>query len=179
MMRMSYTRILIFVLLPAILAGAGILFPIWTIEFNSPTYGQKWAGISIHALNGIVGPVDQVNIINHYVGLGEIKPEEIGELRFLPFVYVGFVALVIASGLLRGRRASVVPWLLSFVLVVGMLGLIYVYISNFTHNIDPAAPIKVDRVPIPIIGNDEAGNFKLRASIGLGLYLPPLTALIQ
>jgi len=178
-MRMSYTRILIFVLLPAILAGAGILFPIWTIEFNSPTYGQKWAGISIHALNGIVGPVDQVNIINHYVGLGEIKPEEIGELRFLPFVYVGFVALVIASGLLRGRRASVVPWLLSFVLVVGMLGLIYVYISNFTHNIDPAAPIKVDRVPIPIIGNDEAGNFKLRASIGLGLYLPLIAALIQ
>ena len=178
-MRMSYTRILIFVLLPAILAGAGILFPIWTIEFNSPTYGQKWAGISIHALNGIVGPVDQVNIINHYVGLGEIKPEEIGELRFLPFVYVGFVALVIASGLLRGRRASVVPWLLSFVLVVGMLGLIYVYISNFTHNIDPAAPIKIDRVPIPIIGNDEAGNFKLRASIGLGLYLPLIAALIQ
>ncbi len=175
----KYARILIFLVIPTVLAGLGILFPMWTIEFNSPVYGQRWAGISVHALNGIVGPVDQVNIINHYVGLGEIKPEEVNEVRILPLVYVGFVALAIAAGILRDKRVSIIPWVLSLIIIVGVLGSIYAFIYTFAHTIDPTAPMKVDRIPIPIIGSDQAGNFKLRASIGLGLYLPLIATLIQ
>lgn len=178
-MGMSYSKILIFIVIPVVLSGMGVLFPIWTLEFNAPTSGQKWVGISVHALDGIVGPIDQVNIINHYVGLGEIVPEEIIELRILPLVYVGFTILAIASGILRGRRASFIPWLFSLILIIGVLGSIYAFIYNFTNTIDPKAPIKIDNIPIPIVGTDQVGNFKLRASIGLGLYLPLISALIQ
>ena len=69
--------------------------PIWSISLDAPQYPE---GIGMYIyLDTIVGhnPHDLVNIngLNHYIGMKEIVPDSIPELKFMPFI-IGFMILL-------------------------------------------------------------------------------------
>ena len=66
------------------------LFPLWYIDLEAPQYPE---GIGLEIwINQIVGqnPHDLANIngLNHYIGMKEIEPESIPELKIMPYLMI-------------------------------------------------------------------------------------------
>ncbi|MCB0657315.1 MAG: hypothetical protein KDC57_14315 [Saprospiraceae bacterium] len=107
------------------------------------------------------GTLQNINILNHYVGMKFIEPESIPELSYFPYV-------VLALGLL-GLLAMVInkPWAyLGWALLVIILAAIgiydfYLWEYDYGHHLSPTAPIKIPGASYqpPVIGKKTILNF--------------------
>ncbi|MBM3897873.1 MAG: nitrous oxide reductase family maturation protein NosD [Thaumarchaeota archaeon] len=167
-----------FVAILSIFTSLGAFFPLWTIEFNAPVLGQKWASVYVHPLNGVIGDINNINIINHYVGLAEINLDSIVELTYLPIIYPILSILTVVAGLFYGRRYGTIAWLIFLIVIIGMPIMVYLWLYNFTHVIQPGAPIKIEPFDPPFIGEYKIANFQIRSYFGLALYLPALSCIL-
>lgn len=161
-----------------LLIGAYFL-PLWSITVEAPQYPE---GLGIYIrVNTVDGhnPNDlrNLNLVNHYIGMKEIVPESIPELRFMPMI----VGVLLASGLLiawKGGQKSLYAWLGCFTLFA-IVGLIDFYLWNydFGHNLDTEnAAITIEGMTYqpPIFGTKTMLNFvttSLPASGGILAFL--------
>lgn len=147
----------------ALLLTALYLLPIWSIELEAPQYPEG-IGLDIY-INTIQGkqPQDLQNIngLNHYIGMKEIEPDSIPELKFMPPI----IGLLIISGLIIafwGNRKWVLGWLILFILlaIVGLTDF-YLWEYDYGHNLNPNAAIKVPGMTYqpPLIGSKKLLNF--------------------
>lgn len=150
------------------------LFPIWSISLEAPQYPE---GIGLNIwINQIEGkaPHDLQNIngLNHYIGMKKITPESIPELKIMPPV----IAFLMASGLLIaifGNRKWVLGWLVLF-LILAVVGLVdfYLWEYDYGHNLNPNAAIKIPGMSYqpPLIGSKQLLNFNAASwpHIGFG-----------
>jgi copper chaperone NosL len=136
--------------------------PIWKIDLNAPQYPEG-LGLRIW-LNEIGGlkPNDLQNIngLNHYIGMKAIEPESIPELKIMPYI----IAFMIFFGLVNaaiGKPILTKVWIVTFILI-GIVGLIdfYLWGYDYGHNLDPSAPIKVPGMTYqpPLIGSKQLLN---------------------
>ena len=152
----------------AFLAVLGILslffFPLWQITLEAPQYP---GGINIYILiNQITGDspatLQNINILNHYVGMKFIEPDSIPELKYFPYV-IAFLALFGVFAVWRNNRYIYLAWFVIF-LLLAVLGLydFYLWEFDYGHNLNPNAPIKVpgQSYQPPLIGNKMLLNFK-------------------
>jgi len=137
--------------------------PLWRITLEAPQYPN---GITMYIwINQITGDTEytlqNINILNHYVGMKYIEPDTIPELQYFPFV-VGIMALL---GLLAAWAPSKIRlgWAVSL-LLLGALGLydFYLWEYDYGHNLSDTAPIKVPGMAYqpPLIGSKMLLNFK-------------------
>jgi hypothetical protein len=143
----------------------GLLFvlPLWHIGLKAPQYPE---GLGLYiAINRIQGAAPQdlnsINNLNHYIGMKQIKPDDIPELRYMPWLVLGLIATGIGAAVL-GRRGLLYGWLT--LLVVGMgLGLadFYRWGYQYGHDLDPQAIIKIPGMTYqpPLLGGKELLNF--------------------
>jgi len=150
------------------------LFPIWSISLEAPQYPE---GIGLNIwINQIEGKAPQdlqnINGLNHYIGMKEITPESIPELKIMPPV-IGFL---IASGILIaifGSRKWVLGWLVVF-MILAVVGLVdfYLWEYDYGHNLNPDAAIKIPGMSYqpPLIGSKQLLNFNAASwpHIGFG-----------
>ena len=92
----------------------GVFFkPLWYIELEAPQYPE---GIIMYLhVNKIDGAdentIANINILNHYIGMKYIVPEEIPELTYFPYVVVGLVITGLAAALSR-KKPLVFSWII-------------------------------------------------------------------
>ncbi|WP_226333989.1 MULTISPECIES: hypothetical protein [Echinicola] len=157
-----------FLMLGAVLC-LGILFlqPLWKITLEA---AQFPGGLDLYIwINKISGNdkhiIQNINILNHYIGMKPIHPDAIPELRYFPWVVIGMMAFgLICIGVNR-------PWFyLSWVLVMiglGALGIydFYLWLYDYGHNLDPNAPIKIANMNYmpPLFGEKDLLNFYVRS----------------
>ncbi|TDJ55503.1 MAG: hypothetical protein E2O47_04070 [Gemmatimonadetes bacterium] len=156
----------------SILLGLVFVFPLWRIDLKAPQYPEGLGLlIKISDITG-VKPYDLQNIngLNHYIGMKAIEPDSIPELRFMPV----FVAVMIAAGLLvagTGNRALLYIWVGVF-LIGSVAGLVdfWLWSYDYGHNLDPTAAIKVPGMTYqpPLIGSKKLLNFVATSWPGLG-----------
>jgi len=161
----------------AIIATAVLLLgvfvaPLWVIHLKAPQYPQGLGiNIWIHKIDG-AAPHDLQNIngLNHYIGMKAIEPGEIPELRFMKYFAAGLSVLAGAVGLIR-RRWALVAWV---VLAVGLSGLglydFYKWEYDYGHNLNPHAAIKIEGMSYqpPMFGTKQLLNFQTTAWPGPG-----------
>lgn len=138
--------------------------PIWRINLDAPQYPEG-LGMQIR-LTTVTGlkenDLNNINGLNHYIGMRPIEPESISVLKVMPWV-VGALA---AAGLLvaaAGRRWLLYGWLGSFA-VLGLAGMVvfWYWEYDYGHNLDEAnAIIKVPGMSYqpPLIGTRQILNF--------------------
>ena len=144
-----------------ILVGV-FFFPLWNINLEAPQYPEG-LGIRIW-LNQITGykenDLQSINGLNHYIGMKAIDPDDIPELKIMPFA-IGFMILFGLFNALKGNRKTVYAWIILF-LILGAIGLydFYVWEYNYGHNLSPDAPIKVPGMSYqpPLIGSKQLLN---------------------
>jgi hypothetical protein len=159
--------------LAALLLTLAYVAPLWNITLIAPQYPE---GLGMHIrVNTVTGvkptDIDNINGLNHYIGMKTIHPDTIPELRYMPWI----VAALIAGGLitaLAGRRRLLVLWALVYV-AVAVAGLVdfWKWEYDYGHNLDMAqAIIKIPGMSYqpPLIGSKQLLNFTASSWPGLG-----------
>jgi hypothetical protein len=169
------SRARLILLVAALLAAAAFAFPLWNVYLGAPQYPE---GLGMHIwVNRITGlkpnDLDNINNLNHYIGMKRIVPESIPELRFMPFALGALIALGIAAAW-SARRALLRVWLAAF-LLLSFAGLVdfWRWEYDYGHDLDyENAIIKVPGMNYqpPLIGSKQLLNFRATSLPGLGSY---------
>ena len=139
------------------------VLPLWHVGLKAPQYPE---GLGLYiGISRITGEKPQdlssINNLNHYIGMKRITPEEIPELRFMPYAVAGLMALGLLAAV-AGRRGLLYGWVAVF-LVVATAGLadFYRWGYDYGHNLDPEAIIKIPGMSYqpPLIGSKQLLNF--------------------
>lgn len=153
------------------------LLPIWNITLEAPQYPNP-IGMNIHIDRlADAGPNDiqNINIMNHYVGMKEI-PEHLPEFEIFPMVIYGMTALGLIFGLIGNRKLY---WLWIILLagfcVAGMYDF-YLWEYDYGHSLNPKAAIQFtnpDGSPMayqpPLIGTKKILNFVAHSYPRIGI----------
>ena len=138
-------------------------FPMWKIVLYAPQYPH---GVEMHIwINKIGGPnpatLQNINILNHYVGMKYIEPDAIPELKYFQYVIMGMIGLGLIAGMLN-RNWLFLGWTL-LMIVLCVLGMydFYLWEYDYGHNLSDTAPIKIEGASFqpPLIGKKVILNF--------------------
>jgi hypothetical protein len=147
----------------ALLLGVPFFRPLWQIGLIAPQYPE---GLGLHIwINQVTGEKPQdlnsINGLNHYIGMKEIIPESIPELRFMPYLVAGLLGLALVTALV-GRRPLLYLWTGLFALLA-LAGLadFWRWGYDYGHNLDPTAAIRIPGMAYqpPLIGAKQLLNF--------------------
>ncbi len=138
--------------------------PLWYIALEAPQYPD---GIEMYIwVNKITGKeestVQNINILNHYIGMQKIEPDSIPELKIFP--YIG--ALLILFGLfVWWKNKPNLLFVFGFTLLaLSVLGIFdfWLWEYDYGHNLDPHAAIHVEGMTYqpPLLGSKWLLNFK-------------------
>lgn len=138
-------------------------FPLWKISPFAPQYPD---GINMYIwVNQITGDTEytlqNINILNHYIGMQFIVPESIPELTYFPYIVAGMIGLGLVAAFTR-KKVAFWSWA-GLLIVLGALGIydFYLWLYDYGHNLDPNAPIKIPGMVYqpPLIGQKMLLNF--------------------
>lgn len=148
----------------ALLLAGLFVAPIWSIQLAAPQYpeglGMK---IGINSVRGLTpDDLDNINKLNHYIGMQRITPEAIPELHIMPWI-VGALVLTGLLVALLARRRLLYGWTTLFCAVAaGGLADFWRWEHDYGTNIDfQHAIIKVPGMTYepPLIGLKQLLNF--------------------
>lgn len=171
--------------LPRILMIVGVaalmmlfLFPMWRITLYAPQYPDGVTMfIWINKIEGETpGTIQNINILNHYVGMKYIEPDSIPELKYFPYIIMAMSLLgLVMAGI--NRKAGYLIWFLLFVVMAG-LGVydFYLWEYDYGHNLSDTAPIKIPGASFqpPVFGTKDILNFVAESYPHTGGYFAGL-----
>jgi copper chaperone NosL len=164
-----------------ILAVASIIliltffFPLWSIDLEAPQYPE---GIGLRIwINQITGlkpnDLNNINGLNHYIGMKIIEPDAIPELKIMPFIIIFMIIFGLVSAL-AGKRFLVYAWIALFV-ILAAIGLydFYTWEYDYGHNLNPQAAIKIPGMVYqpPLIGSKMLLNFNAISLPDISFYI--------
>ena len=151
-----------------------ILFisPLWQITLIAPQYPDGVAlKIWIDKIGGDQpGTLQNINILNHYVGMKPIEPESIPELGYLKYIVIAMTGLGLLAAWINLKPGFLI-WTVLLV-SLGVLGMydFYLWEYDYGHNLDPNAPIKIEGQAYqpPLFGQKTLLNFLAKSYPHIG-----------
>jgi copper chaperone NosL len=150
-----------------LVAGSSLLliflFPIWKITLVVPQYPQ---GIKMFIwVDKIAGDnpatLQNINILNHYIGMKPIEPDSIPELRYIKYILLGISALAFLMVLFNKWQLNL-AWIIIFAaaLILAFYDF-YLWEYDYGHNLNPSAAIRIEGMAFqpPLIGKKQILNF--------------------
>lgn len=148
----------------AILPVTAAFWPLWEVRLGAPQYPEG-LGMQIfsHTVQGIKpNDLNNINGLNHYIGMMPIKPDAIPELRYMPWILGALVVFGLIAAL-RNSRKLVLSWLVTFA-ILGAVGLwdFWRWEYNYGHKLDMETAIII--IPgmsyqPPLLGSKQLLNF--------------------
>lgn len=159
------------------------VFPMWRITLIAPQYPK---GVSMYIyINKIggdtPGTLQNINILNHYVGMKFIEPESIPELKYFPWIIGAMAFLGIVAALIN-RSGAFWTWTILMCLIA-ILGIydFYLWEYDYGHYLSPTAPIKIPGASFqpPVFGTKLILNFTAKSFPHVGGYLAGLAIFLS
>jgi hypothetical protein len=165
-------------------AGAGIamliaiFLPLWQMTMISNQYPEglrMW----IYAYK-LTGDLQEINTLNHYIGMQPLDSEHFAELRILPYSFALGGLLCLLAAALRRRWFATLVLAGGIVSGLGSMALMFYELYNYGHNLDPKAAIDVPPFTPPPIGINKLANFHVTTFFHLGsiLFMAAIVALV-
>jgi hypothetical protein len=136
--------------------------PLWRITLVAPQY-EEGLRVSIYSYK-LVGGNDgqdlvEINNLNHYIGMRELKQSDFVEMKWMPFA-LGLFALIALRAATHGRMSQVID-LFALFTYFGLfsMGLFYYRLYTYGHNLDPEAPMTIEPFTPMLIGKNQIANF--------------------
>lgn len=149
--------------LGALFLGALFVWPMWKIILYAPQYPD---GVEMHIwinkLGGTTpGTLQNVNILNHYVGMKMIEPDSIPELQYFQYVIMAMIGLGLIAALINKRWAFLGWTVLMVILAVIGIYDFYLWEYDYGQNLSPTAAIVIPGASFqpPLIGSKIILNF--------------------
>jgi copper chaperone NosL len=153
----------LFFFLAGLLLLTLFFLPLWRISLIAPQYPD---GVHMHIHIDKIGgsepgTLQNVNILNHYIGMKTIDPDAIPELKILPYIIAFFAGLALLFALINNKYLFAL-WVVLFTITC-LLGLydFYLWEYDYGHNLADNAPMKFDIESFqpPLIGKKDLLNF--------------------
>lgn len=150
-------------LLAALSLLALFVWPMWKIVLYAPQYPT---GVEMHIyINKIGGKepgvLQNINILNHYVGMKNIEPDSIPELKYFQYIIMAMIALGLMAAIIN-KGGWFLGWavLMSLLAIAGLYDF-YLWEYDYGHNLSDNAPIKIPGASFqpPLIGYKQILNF--------------------
>jgi hypothetical protein len=147
------------------------------MDLHAPQYPK---GLSVEFyVNQIKGDVEEIDMLNHYVGMRPLEQAAAIERSLSLFAITAMAILVIAAIFMHNR------WVVALTLpallypAVFLLDL-YMWLRIFGQNLDPTAPLSSSVKPFvqPVFGTVQVANFTVTSSGVIGYWLACLAVLI-
>ncbi len=155
--------------------------PLWTLRLGAPQY-PKGLVLEIYSYT-VAGDVQEVNTLNHYIGMQAIDRASLSDLDWIPFA-IGALSLLALRVAAIGDRRSLID-----------LAVLFGYFSLFSlarfayklhvvgHELDPHAPLTVDPFTPPMLGTLQIANFTTTSwpaggTVWIGLFAAGLLAVL-
>lgn len=152
-----------------------IFFPLWKVTLTAPQYPE---GLSLelwaHTIRGGT-PYDlpNINLLNHYIGMKPINPDQVPELK-LGRPILGALALLAWVAALVNRRRFALIWIgLTAALCLAVAIDFYRWEYDYGHHLDPHAAIQIPGMAYqpPLFGIKHLLNFVAISLPAEGSYL--------
>jgi len=172
-----WARIALFLLLIPLCLS--FVFPLWRISMTAPQYPQGlYMDIFSYKLEGGDGGqhIQEINTLNHYIGMARIDRLATADLDFLPFLFGGLVLLSLRVAAIGKVRSLIDLTVISGYAAAFAFSRFVYRLYTFGHNLDPHAPVKVAPFTPVIIGTKQIANFTTHSypqlgSICVGVFL--------
>ena len=161
-----------YMLISAFLLLCMFTFPLWSINLDAPQYpGGIGLKIWVNKITGAQpNDLQNINIMNHYIGMQKIEPDAIPELSYMPIIIIVMVVFAILLAFINKWQLNAV-WVLLFA-ALGILALydFYLWEYDYGHNLDSHAAIKIEGMAYqpPFIGSKQILNFVASSYPALG-----------
>ena len=163
----------ILILLASVLMIGVYLFPLWSVRLTAPQYPEGLGmQIRINTVEGATeNDLNNINNLNHYIGMKRIEPDAIPELRIMPWIVAAIIVTGLATAALA-KRKLVYAWTTGF-LAIAIIGLIdfWKWEYDYGHHLDNEhAILKIPGMTYqpPLIGAKQLLNFRAVSLPSLG-----------
>ena len=148
---------------------ASLFLPWWDLTLYAPQYPH---GLHLTiSLTGMGGDVREINMLNHYIGMGNLD-EAAKHERELAGWGVGLIGvLILGIALIAGRKTGKLLVVPGIMFPVVFLADAYYWMYHFGHTLDPHAPLHVAPFTPQLFGNGEIGQFLTFATPSAGFWL--------
>lgn len=155
--------------------------PLWNIHLVAPQYPQG-LDLDIYA-HTVEGDINEVNTLNHYIGMARIDRASLTDLDWIPFALGLLIVLTLRVASIGDNRSLVDLSVLFLYFSLFSLGRFYFKMYVFGHNLDPEAPFEVEPFTPAVFGTRQIANFTTSAwprlgSVWIGIYGIGLVAML-
>lgn len=150
------------------------LFPLWQISMKAPQYPSGlYMDIYAHRVTGGNDghDIEEINTLNHYIGMAKITREELRDLDWMPFGMVAMALLAWRAALLGNVRTLIDLSMIAAYISLVAFGRFVWMLWDFGHNLDPKAPVKVEPFMPVVFGSRQIANFLTHSMPQLGSVL--------
>ena len=145
------------------------VLPIWVMKLYAPQY-REGLTLTIYT-NTIKGDLQNINTLNHYVGMRAIKADDFDEFEYLPQALSAFGVLALLAALANRRWLAFLGWLIFTAFSAYMFIDYAAWLWKYGHQLDPRAALKIPAFAPPLIGFKQMANFKVWSLPGPGTLL--------
>jgi len=147
--------------------------PLWRLTMFAPQYqdGLRLEIYSYKLEGGNRGQdIKEINILNHYIGMRDLAPEDFTEFKWLPFV-VGAIGLLVLRAAVFGTVGHVldVAVLFTYFSLFSLWSFAY-KLWSYGHELAPTAAVKVPPFMPPVFGGKQLANFEVYSYPALASY---------
>ncbi|HEY9898377.1 MAG TPA: hypothetical protein V6D00_04280 [Pantanalinema sp.] len=167
-------------LVAAVLVGLSFLFPLWTLHLQAPQYPEM-LNLNVYAYklegsaNPLINDLQEINTLNHYIGMAEIHAQNFPELKLMPIALAATaVLLVLAAALAWWELLAAATATLALTGVAGIASA-YFKLYSYGHNLSLDAPLKIKGFTPPLLGSNKLVNFMTHGMFGLGGFMLMVT----
>lgn len=155
--------------------------PLWQIHMVAPQYPE---GLTLEIYPHTVdGDIQEVNTLNHYIGMAPINRAALSDLDWIPFALGALVLLTLRVAAIGDRRSLVDLSVLFLYFSAFSMARFAYKLYVFGHDLDPHAPFTVEPFTPAILGTKQIANFTTSSypdlgSLWIGIYGVGLAAVL-
>lgn len=161
----------------AVLVFVGAQLPFWRMEMHAPQYPQ---GLELVAYGWkMEGDLEEVNALNHYVGISPINPDDLLELQLFPYA-AGALVIALLLGTVLARH-----WVLraglaagAWAMAIGFLVDLQIWLYRTGHSLQPDAPMRMDDFTPKVVGRTQVMNFVNESMVIDGFWMIVAAAIV-
>ena len=147
----------VLLLASSVMLLVSMALPYWTMVLHAPQYPQ---GLRVQAhLYRLDGDVQEIDTLNHYIGMRPIDRASLADLDWLPFAFGALVLLALRVAAIGNVRALLDLTVLTTYVSLFAFGRFAYMLYRYGHDLSPDAPVKVEGFMPALLGTKQIANF--------------------
>jgi copper chaperone NosL len=159
----------------SLLLIASFYLPYWQLVLHAPQYPQGLR-VSIY-MDHVTGDVSEVNLLNHYIGMGPIDKSATVERAYAwkALLLLSLGALIVLP---FSRRTFKVFYLPPVMFLVGFAVDLFYWLYRAGHVLNPDAPVHVKPFTPMLFGQGQIGQFTTLSWFSMGFWVALLATVL-